>query len=463
MTDEHTKPDDNDSRSEERDTASGNKAAESEQRDSASQGRDGGQDGKDTSADARGNNDDGDNKKTDGEGKSRDGGKRARRRKWLMRGLLVVVVVVAIGWALLYFLDFRWYASTDDAYVKGNQVMITPRVPGSVVSIGAEDGDLVKVGQILVQLDPSDAEVALQRAKAHLASTVRQVLGQYNNVNSAKAQVRAEQVALDKARRDYQRRKGLAASGAISQEQLSHARDAYEAARSSLINSQQNLNTSKVLVNDKVVTGNPQVQAAAAQLRKAYLNKAHSTMVAPVTGYVAERKVQVGQTVQPGTPLMAVVPLHQIWVSANFKETQLGQMHIGQKVTLDSDVYGGDVGYKGVVQSLGVGTGSAFSLLPAQNATGNWIKIVQRVPVRVKLTEPSQLDKHPLRIGMSMSATVNLHDTSGPLLSQTAPIKPVFSTNIYKKQLADADVLVKKIIHQNVQRAKSLKKSHKHS
>jgi len=199
-----------------------------------------------------------------------------------------------------------------------------------------------------------------------------------------------------------------------------------------------------------VVASHPDVQASAAKLRAAFLDDVRTTLVAPVDGYVAKRSVQVGQRVQPGAPLMAVVPLHGVWIDANFKETQLAKMRLGQPVEIDSDVYGGSVKYKGKVESLGVGTGSAFSLLPAQNATGNWIKIVQRIPVRVVFTDPQQLDQHPLRLGMSLKVDVNLHDQSGPTLAQQSPTQPAFSTDIYKQQLAKADVAIAQIIHDNM-------------
>ena len=371
-------------------------------------------------------------------------------RGLLLRVLVVVVVLGIIGWALWYFLEGRWYEGTDDAYVNGNVVQITPQIAGTVVSIGADDGDRVRTGQVLVQFDPSDADVALAEAKANLANTVRKVRGLYSSVNGAQADVAARKVAVDKARADFNRRRDLAKSGAISAEELSHASDELTAAESGLISSQQQYQTSKVLVDDTVVASHPDVQVAAAKLRAAFLDDVRATLVAPVDGYVAKRSVQVGQRVQPGAPLMAVVPLHGVWIDANFKETQLAKMRIGQPVEIDSDVYGSSVKYKGKVESLGVGTGSAFSLLPAQNATGNWIKIVQRIPVRVVFTDPQQLDQRPLRLGMSLKVDVNLHDQSGPTLAQQPPTEPLFSTDIYKQQLAKADVAIAQIIHANM-------------
>jgi len=380
-----------------------------------------------------------------------------KRRSFLLRLLLVVIVLAAIAWTAWYFIVGRWYESTDDAYINGNIVQITPRIAGTVISITADDGDLVQQGEVLVKLDRSDADVGLQRAAANLANTVRRVRGLYSTVTGAQSQVAVEKVALEKAQADYNRRRDLARTGAISAEELAHARDALTAAQSALATSQQQLQTNKVLVDDTVVASHPDVKAAAAQYRAAYLDDVRTTMVAPVTGYVAKRTVQVGQRVQPGAALMAVVPLHQVWVDANFKETQLTHMRIGQPVELTSDVYGSSVKYSGKVESLGVGTGSAFSLLPAQNATGNWIKIVQRIPVRVVFTDPSQLDKNPLRIGMSMATDVNLHDQNGSALAQSPRTEPRFSTDVYKDQLADANAQIERIIHENMGQAVNAK------
>jgi membrane fusion protein (multidrug efflux system) len=366
-----------------------------------------------------------------------------------LRLLGAILVLAAIAWAVWYFIEGRWYEGTDDAYVSGNIVQITPQVPGSVVTIGADDGDLVHAGDILVKLDPADAQVALAQAKANLASTVRKVRGLYSNVTGAQADVAARKIAVDKALADYNRRRDLAKTGAISAEELSHAQDTLTTAQSALTAAQQQYQTNKVLVDDTVVASHPDVQTAAAKLRAAFLDDVRTSIVAPVDGYVAKRSVQLGQRVATGAPLMAVVPLHDVWIDANFKETQLTNMRIGQPVEIRSDVYGGAVTYKGKVESLGVGTGSAFALLPAQNATGNWIKIVQRVPVRVYFDDPKQLEQHPLRIGLSTKVDVNMHDQSGPLLSKQAPTQPAFNTDVYQQQLAKADGLIAEIIHAN--------------
>ena len=371
----------------------------------------------------------------------------SRRKVWLL-GLLVLLLVAAGATWAWYSLVGRWEQSTDDAYVSGNVVEITPLVTGTVVSIGADDGDLVQAGQVLLQFDPSDSEVALQSAQAKLARTVRQVRGLYSNVDALKAQVQARQAELKKARENYNRRKVLADSGAIAAEELSHARDDLSSAQSALDNARQQLNTSTALVDDTVVSSHPEVMAAAADLRQAYLDHARTTLVAPVTGYVAKRTVQLGQRLQPGTATMAVIPLDQVWIDANFKETQLRDMRIGQPVDVIADLYGSDVKYSGTVDSLGAGTGSAFALLPAQNATGNWIKIVQRVPVRIHL-DPRQLADHPLRIGLSTVVEVDLHDQSGPALAQQPRKQPSFSTPVFDAQLVEADAMITRLIHDN--------------
>ncbi|UVK97103.1 HlyD family efflux transporter periplasmic adaptor subunit [Pseudomonas sp. B21-048] len=371
-----------------------------------------------------------------------------RKRKVMLFVLTIVVILAGLGVWGYHELFGRWNESTDDAYVNGNVVEITPLVAGTVVSIGADDGDLVHEGQVLVNFDPNDAEVGLQSAQANLARTVRQVRGLYSNVDGMKAQVNAQQAEVQKAQDNFNRRKNLAAGGAISQEELSHARDDLTSAQNALANAKQQLMTTSALVDDTVVSSHPDVMSAAAQLRQAYLNNARSTLIAPVTGYIAKRTVQLGQRVQPGTALMAVIPLDQLWIDANFKETQLRDMRIGQPVDIEADLYGSDVKYSGTIDSLGAGTGSAFALLPAQNATGNWIKIVQRVPVRIHINA-EELAKHPLRVGLSTQVDVDLRDQSGPVLAQQPPQKASFSTSVYDRQLAEADAMITQLIHDN--------------
>lgn len=373
---------------------------------------------------------------------------RNRRRRALLI-LALVIAVAGIAWAAWFLLVARWHESTDDAYAHGNVVAITPQVAGTVVSIGADDGMRVEAGQVLVQLDPNDAQVAYDQAVANLAATVRQVRGLYSAVESGEAELAAQRVAVTRARADVARREGLVASGAVSAEELAHARTQLDAAEAALSASRGQLSRSRALVDETTIARQPQVQAAAAQLRQAWLNLQRAQIVAPVSGHVARRSVQLGERVQPGAALMTVVPLEQMWVEANFKETQLAKMRIGQPVTVHADLYGDDIRYTGHVASLGMGTGSAFSLLPAQNASGNWIKIVQRIPVRIEL-DPAQLASHPLRLGLSMSVAVDLHDQDGAVLAAQPPTQPVLSTDAYARQIAEVDALIEKIVHDNL-------------
>ncbi len=362
----------------------------------------------------------------------------------------LVLIVGAIAWLAYYFLYARWHQDTDDAYVQGNVVSIVPQTSGTVISIDADDGMKVEAGQALVLLDANDAQVAYDQSVANLAGTVRQVRGLYSSVAAGQSNLRAREVAVAQARADVARRSGLVASGAVSREELAHARDVLAAAEATLGSSRGDLSRSRALVDATTLAGQPQVQVAASQLRQAYLNLQRSAIVAPVSGYVAKRQVQLGQRVQPGTTLMTIVPLEQVWVEANFKETQLGHMRIGQPVEVHADLYGSEVEYDGKIAALGLGTGSSFSLLPAQNASGNWIKIVQRVPVRIEL-DPKQLAEHPLRLGLSMSVDVTVRDQTGPSLAAARKdVAPILSTAAYKQQLADADALIAQVIEKNL-------------
>jgi len=373
------------------------------------------------------------------------------KRRRALAILATVAIVAGIGWAAWYLLVARWHQDTDDAYVQGNVVSIVPQTMGTVVSIDADEGMRVEAGQALVHLDPNDAQVAYDQSVANLASTVRQVRGLYSSVESGQADLAARQVAVRQAREDVKRREGLVASGAVSREELAHARDILAGAEAALSGSQGQLSRSRALVDATEIASQPQVQAAAGQLRQAWLNLQRMAIVAPVSGHVARREVQLGQRVAPGNTLMTIVPLEQVWIEANFKETQLTKMRIGQPVEVHADLYGSDVRYDGRVASLGMGTGSAFSLLPAQNASGNWIKIVQRVPVRIEL-DPEQVVEHPLRLGLSMHVDVAVRDQDGAVLASVdAPRStPLLSTDAYAEQLAQADALIERTIAQNL-------------
>lgn len=373
---------------------------------------------------------------------------RSGKRRRFLALLLLVVLLAAAGAGAWYFLDGRWYESTDDAYVSGNVVQITPRIAGTVVAIAADDNDRVQSGQLLVRLDAADADIALAQTKAALGQAVRRVSGLFSTAKTSAAQVQVSEAALEQARADYARRQSLARTGAISSEEMAHARDALASAGSALAAVRAQLLTARAQTEGTSVATHPDVLAAAANVRAAWLDDQRTVIPAPVDGWVAQRAVQLGQHVQPGTPLMAVVPLERVWVDANFKETQLARMRIGQPVTLTADLYGDSVRYQGHVAGLGIGTGSAFSLLPAQNATGNWIKIVQRLPVRIVLDD-GQLQQHPLRIGLSMAVRVDLRDGSGAALAPAAAPQDALRTAVFQTDTAAIDAEIANIIAQN--------------
>jgi membrane fusion protein (multidrug efflux system) len=370
-----------------------------------------------------------------------------RRRTWLaLLGLALVLAAALIaGWWLLYA---RFYQSTDDAYVAGDLVNVMSQVNGTVVAIGADETDPVQAGQELVRLDDTDARIALQDAEQQLARTVRQTRTVFANRDQLLAVVGERRADLARAQADFNRRKDLIASGAVSAEELGHARDALSAARDALNAAQKNLAASLALVGRTGVADNPDVQAAATGVERAWLTLLRTRVRAPVSGYVAKRSVQLGQRIPPGAPLMAVVPLERLRVDANFKEVQLRRMRIGQAAKVIADLYGGHVEYHGTVSGLGLGTGAAFALLPAQNATGNWIKVVQRVPVRIAL-DPGELRRHPLRIGLSTNVTVDVHDDAGAQLAQTPPREPVLATDAFDIDRAAVTARIAQIIREN--------------
>ncbi|MGC1175404.1 efflux RND transporter periplasmic adaptor subunit [Polaromonas sp.] len=352
------------------------------------------------------------------------------QRKKALTALAAVVIVAGVGWAAYEFLLASHYESTDNAYVQGNVIQITPQIGGTVVGVLADDTDFVKAGQPLVQLDPADAKVAMDQAEAALAQAVRQVRTLYANNGSLAAQVtlRESDIAraqseIARANDDLNRRQALTGNGAVSREELGHAqtqlanaKSALAAAQAGVAAAREQLASNQALTDGTSVEQHPSVQVAAARVREAYLATQRVVMPAPVDGYVAKRTVQLGQRVAAGTPMMSIIPLKQVWVDANFKEVQLRNIRIGQPVKLTADLYGRKVEYTGTVAGLGVGTGAAFALLPAQNATGNWIKVVQRVPVRIAL-DAEQIAKNPLRVGLSMDAEVDIRNRDGKTLA----------------------------------------------
>jgi len=375
------------------------------------------------------------------------GGNATRNR--LLVGVTLAIVVIGIGYGIYWRTVLRFRETTDDAYVNGNIVQITPQIAGTVVGINADDTQYVAAGQNLVRLDPADAKVALEEAEAQLALTVRSVRGLFATTAQLDAAQSIRQTDLATAQKDLARRENLAGSGAISGEELQHARDAVSAAKSGLLAAQQQFVANSARVDGTQVEDHPQVQAAASAVHSAFLNLARTQLPAPVAGYIAHRNVQLGQRVSPGTVLMAVVPLNQVWVDANFKEPQLANIHVGQPATLKADVYGGSVEYHGTVVGFSAGTGASFALLPAQNATGNWIKVVQRLPVRIVL-DPKDLSSHPLQVGLSMRVAVSTTDRDGARLPQTVANAPTYTTAVFEDADRQANARVEQIIAANL-------------
>ena len=380
-----------------------------------------------------------------------------QRKRWLA---IVVGAFAAIGiaYGAYWVIALRHVQTTDDAYVNGNVVQITPQISGTVVAIGADDTQFVKAGRTLVQLDQADAKVALDQADAQLAKAVREVRSLFATSAQLQAAVAMRQSDLAKANEDLARRERLASSGAVSGEERQHARDAANSARAALLAAQQELEATRARVDRTTVESHPDVRNAAARVRDAYLTYSRTALPAPVSGFVAKRAVQLGQRVGPGAPLMAIVPLDQVWVDANFKEPQLAGMRVGQPVTLTADLYGGKVVYHGKIAGFGAGTGSAFALLPAQNATGNWIKIVQRVPVRIAL-DAQELAAHPLQIGLSMQVEVDTHERTGDRLPQLVQSAPTYATEVFRSQDGLANERVRAIIAANESGAAHLTRS----
>jgi membrane fusion protein (multidrug efflux system) len=364
-------------------------------------------------------------------------------------GFLLLGAVILIG-ALVY-LVLRWMAppsaETDDAYVGGNIVSVTARDGGTVLSLFADNTQMVKRGETLIKLDPATVDVELASAEADLGRAVRAVRSQQSQVDEAGAEIAQARANLSKAQNDYTRRKAAEADGAVSGEELSHANDAVVTSRAALNLALAREAQAASAVSGTNVSNNPAVLAAIAAVRRAAINRSHMEIAAPVAGIVAQRTVQLGQRIAAGTPLMAIVPLDSLWVDANFRETQLQRLRVGQPATITADVYGGKTVFHGRVLGLGAGSGNAFALLPPQNASGNWIKIVQRVPVRIAL-DPKELAKSPLRVGLSVNATVDTSDQSGPFVAGSAP--PAGGIQQSDDGGPEVDARIRQIIAQNM-------------
>lgn len=372
---------------------------------------------------------------------------RKKRKFWLITATLLFLLA-GIGWLAYWFLSLRYYVKTDDAYVAGNQINITAQVSGSVNRIWFDNTDFVRKGDVLVSLNKIDAQQTLERAKTALALSVRQIHQQLIDNKRYQANIRLQETALNRARANLQRRLPLGDANLIGREELQHAKEAVAMAQAQLdaVIQQYQANYAAVLATP--LTEQPAIKQNAAALLHAWLALQRTDIRSPIDGYVAKRSHQWGAQISPTVPLMVIVPALNLWVNANFKETQLADVRINQPVTLTSDLYGEDVVYHGRVLGIEMGTGSAFSLLPAQNATGNWIKVVQRLPVKIVLNA-DELERHPLRIGLSMLVKIDIKDTQGQVLAIDQRQQAVYTTDALEIDLAPAEQLIAAIIEAN--------------
>ena len=360
-----------------------------------------------------------------------------------------VVLLAVIGWTFYYFAFMRGHATTDDAYVNGDLVRLTPQVSGTVIAIDTDETQFVHRGETLVQLDPRDTQVALAQAKANLAQTVRDVAQLFAEAARDEAVLETQQVQLAQANEDVVRDRPLIAVHAVSQETLQHEQNAVQSARAGVRQAQATLASTRAAIAGTTPETHPRVLQAEAALRTAWLAAARTKVVAPVSGYVVRRSVQLGQQVTPATEMLAIVPVESMWIDANFKENQLSGLRIGQPVEVTADMYGSRVHYHGRVLGLTAGTGSALAVLPAQNASGNWIKIVQRLPVRIGL-EPRELEAHPLFLGLSTDVNVDVSDQRGSTLSRQPAWQAALNTDVYSDQDSGADAAISQILAANL-------------
>ena len=373
---------------------------------------------------------------------------KSQQRKKGLSIFILLLLLIAIGSAAYWYFFIKGFEETEDAYVSGNQVMVSAQVAGNISKINVDNMDPVQAGDVLLELDDTNAKLSFEQAKSNLANAVRQVSQLNYTVKQLKSAVRANEITLAQAQGNLNRRVQLVKDGAIDKESFQHAKEAVELAKANLTTSQNQLEANQALLLDGPLSEQPQIQSAVSNLKQAWLNLERTKIRSPIKGYVARRNAQVGQAVSVGGALMAVVTTDQMWLDANFKETQLTHMRIGQPVEIHFDLYGKDKTFNGKVVGIEMGTGSAFSLLPTQNATGNWIKVVQRVPVRIQL-DPQQLAENPLRMGLSATVKVNVSDSQGETLRNQAPSTTLYSTNVLQYDESAVNNLIESIIRDN--------------
>lgn len=375
-----------------------------------------------------------------------------QRQSRRSRRLALVTVAAALGLAayLAYWWSYgRRFVVTNDAYVTGNLVPLKAQTSGTVAEVRVDTTQYVRRGEALVRLDGLQAQIALERAEADLAEAVREVATLFSQREALRNKLAARQAALDRSRRDLARYRGVAGEGAVSAQQVEDGEWQIRELDANLKQTRAELGSAEALVQATAPADHPKVRQATAALKQAYLDQARQTIVAPVQGFVAKRTIQPGEQVRPDTPLLAIVPLDYLWIEANFLENELAEVRPGQPVAITVDLYGGAVVYHGAVLGLGAGTGSVFGLLPPDNATGNYIHIAERVPVRIGL-DARELKEHPLRPGLSAFVRI---DTAAPGRSVLEPLTTTpttYKTDVYDRQLEGADRLIARIIGENL-------------
>ena len=374
--------------------------------------------------------------------------KTKNRKKGLSIFILLLIVsgILAAFYWLFFLKDIE---STEDAYVGGNQIMVSGQVAGNVAKINVDNMDKVRAGDILIELDNTNAKLSFEQAQSNLANAVRQIKQLEFTVQQLQAAVNANEITLAQAQGNLNRRVQLEKSGAIDQESFQHAKEAVALAKANLSSSQNQLAANQALLLARPLMQQPQIQNAVAAVKQAWLNLQRTQIKSPIDGYVARRSAQVGQAVSVGSPLMAVISTEQMWLDANFKETQLTDMRLGQPAEVHFDLYGKDKVFHGTVVGIDIGTGSAFSLLPSQNASGNWIKVVQRIPVRIQL-DAQQIAENPLRIGLSATVKVNVANKDGAFLREIDAPRTHYTTDTLHYDESSVDSLIQSIIEQNL-------------
>ncbi len=369
------------------------------------------------------------------------------RQIWI--GTILFFLLIGIGWLGYWLIWGQFRETTDDAYVNGNMIIVKPFEEGIVVSVLADNAQRVEKGSVLVELNPHDSEIALERSKAELGTAVRDVVQMFLKTEELQSKIRVFESQVIRARLDYEHRADLVSDGSVSREDFEHSETDLMQATAALEETQKEWAEAVAEIQNTTPFTHPRVEMAKAKVLQAYLALHRCKVLAPVSGIITQRKAQVGQWVGASEPLMALVPLEEIWVDANFREVELKNIRIGQPVSLVADMYGHDPVFHGRIAGLNPGTGSVFSILPPQNATGNWIKIIQRVPVKINLNA-EEIKEHPLVLGLSMTVKVDTHERSGRRLPEAVqPVRPIYQTDVYMDELNGVEEMIQEILSQN--------------